>query len=343
MKVAHFANYGANQAGIYGTARDLILAEREVGIDAQMIDFGSKAYPKWHSRVGIKDGEITTISPEWAKSADILVRHSALPPEIVALNKPTVLALHGTPEYTVRLELAKKTSCLRDCVHSAVTATAIVTFWKEYLFEWETLLDKPIKYCPAIVDLDKWNPEGKVYDFGEGIHIVSTGMWRNEYRMPYECIWAAAEVVKEQSDVHLHVFACPVDDRPEAPIRRLMHQLKKHGLIDKAYGLVTNLPEIYRGADLALTPHVVASRTVREALACGCPIVAGCGNPYTNYAYTNNPDNRIEFKESIKKCIYDVRNNRKLRRGNARTTAETHFAPALAGERMKEIFEGIFN
>lgn len=342
LKVAHFAVYGANQAGIYETARDLILAEREVGIDAQMVDFGSKAYPTYHSRVGIKDGEITTISPDWAKSADILVRHSVIPLEIQALNKPTILALHGTPEYTFRLEHVKKSGCLKEAIRSAAKATAIVTFWKEYIFEWETLFNKKVEYCPAIVDLGKYNPEGKKYNFDKDtINIVSTGMWRNEYRMPYECIWAAAEIVKEQPDVRLHVYGCPVDNRPEAPIKRLMVQLQRAKLVNTVHGLVTNLPEIYRGADLALTPHVVASRTVRESLACGCPIVAGSNNYYTQY--TANPDDRVRFKGAIKYCIRDIRQDKQSVRKLARDTAETHFAPKLAGKRMKEIFGKILN
>jgi len=351
MRIIHFARFSPNQAGIYGTTRDLILAERAAGIAADLVDFGSKINGEYKSRVGLRDSGIVTQPPNIAKDADILVRHSAVPPDIVKLNKPTVLTLHGAPEYTVRLDHAKKTNVLRDAVRSAKEAAAVVTFWKEHVFEWETMFGVKVEYCPAVVDLDKWNPEGPAFDFGPGIHIVSTGMWRNEYRTPYECIMAAAEVVKEQSDVHLHIFGCPTDDRPEAPYRRLMHQLmhtSRNGraelhektLLSSVHSLVSNLPEIYRGADLALTPHVVASRTVRESLACGCPIVAGSGNSYT--AFTANPDNRESFKHAIKQIIVNVRENMG-QRGCARIIAEREFNPALAGKRMKEIFEGILN
>ena len=339
MRIIHFARFSPNQAGIYGSTRDLILAERAQGIFASFVDFGSKVNGEYKSRVGLSDGDITTILPSLAEDAEILVRHSAIPPEIVKLNKPTVLMLHGAPEYMVRLDHAKKTNVLRDAVRSAKKAAAVVTFWKEHVFEWETILGVKVEYCPAIVDLDKWNPEGKAVDFGPGIHIVSTGMWRNEYRTPYECIMAAAEVVKEQPDVHLHVYAVPTDDRPEAPYRRLMHQLYVNGLISTPHGMVNNLDEVYRGADLALTPHVVASRTVRESLACGCPIVAGTNSYYTVYAA--NSDCRENFKGTIRRCIYNVRKNRKLQRDVARRVAELQFAPALAGVRMKEIYNGI--
>lgn len=341
MRILHFGRFAPNCAGIYATMRDLILAERAQGVCASLIDFGSKVDGEYKSRVGLTDGDITTILPDHAKEADILVRHSAIPPEIVKLDKPTIIALHGTPEYMIRLDHAKNTNVLRDACRSAKNAVAVVTFWKEHIFEWETLLGVPIEYCPAVVDLDKWNPEGKAFDFGSGIHIVSTGMFRNEYRTPYECIWAAAEVVKEQPDVHLHLFGCPTDPRPEAPYRRLVHQLKVNGLISSVHGLVTNLDEIYRGADLALTPHVVASRTVRESLACGCPIVAGRGNGYTHYS--GSSDWRKEFKAGIKLSIDRIRRHNNDFRLQSRKTAEINFAPTLAGKRMKEIFEGILN
>lgn len=342
MKVAHFLNYGKHQAGIYGTAKELILAERMCGIDAQAIDFGSVSYPKYHSRVGIKDGDITTVAPDWAKSADILVRHSIIPTEIEKLGKPTILALHGTPEYTYRLELAKKKTVLKEVIHSANKVTAVLTFWKEHIFEWETLTNRKVYYCPPTVDLKEFNPEGKVHDFDKDkITIVSTGMWRNEYRMPYQAIWAAAEVVARVPGVELHVYACPKDDRKEAPTERLMHQLKSNGLVTRAHGITGNLPEIYRGADIALSAHVVASRTVREALACGCPVVAETGNKFT--PYTANSSNRGDFMDAIEQCIRDIRENRKQVRDHSRRMAELNFNFEQTGNAMKEIFEKVLS
>jgi len=341
VKVAHFLRYGKHQAGIYGTARDLILAERMCGIDAQAIDFGGPDRPLC-SRVGIKDGDVTTVAPEWAKSADVLVRHSIVPVEIQKLNIPTILTLHGTPEYTYRLELAGKNKVLREVIQSAAKATAILTFWKEHIFEWQTLLNgREIHYCPPTVNLKEFNPDGKKYDLGaDTINIVSTGVWRNEYRLPYQAIWAAAELVAQDPRLKLYVFACPAKKgEKEAPTERLMHQLKKAGLVERAVATVNNLPEIYRGADIALSAHTVASRTVREALACGCPVVAETGNKFT--PYTANSNNRHDFMSAIKLCIEDIKKCKEEVRQTARHIAEDSFGLKQAGNTKKGIFEKI--
>jgi glycosyltransferase involved in cell wall biosynthesis len=340
IKAAHFLRFSPNQTGIYATARDLILAERAQGIDAQAIDYGSTNYPKYHSRVGCKDGDLVTVSPDWARNADILVRHSLIPQEIEKLGKPVLLALHGTPEYTFRLEWVKKTNVLQEAIASAKKSTVLLTFWQEHIFEWQTLLDnKQIYYCPPLVDLTQFSPEGKRVKFNKDkIIIVSTGIWRNEYHIPYPCIWAAAELAKENSKIEIHVFACPNDDRPNAPLKRMIVQMQKAGIKIYRYGLVTDIATVYRGASLSLTSHTVASRTVRESLACGCPVVAGFGNPYT--PYSGNPSDREDFADAIKYCISDISLEQ---RKESRQIAEQEFNPVNAGKKMLEIFTDILS
>ena len=67
LKIAHFAVFAPGRSGQYGTVRDLILAERTLGIDAQFIDSetcmsckGNKGYS------GRIDGPITTVDQKWA-------------------------------------------------------------------------------------------------------------------------------------------------------------------------------------------------------------------------------------------------------------------------------------
>jgi len=81
MKIAHFAKFGPNQAGISGTAIDMVMAERKAGMDSILIDYDGKK----PCMVGHTSGEVVTVGPSKAYDADIIVRHSAIPPQIEAL------------------------------------------------------------------------------------------------------------------------------------------------------------------------------------------------------------------------------------------------------------------
>jgi len=355
MKVAHFLNFAPHCAGIYGTARDLILAERKQGIDAQAIDYGNGMNPpQRHSRVWCKDGEIETINPDWAvNEADVIVRHSAIPQKVFDTHKPIVMPLHGTPEYTFMLEHMGHSRVLKEIIVSAQNPDykAFLTFWKQNLFAWQTMLpNKKISYVPASVDLDFFNPGGKLYEFEKAkkgeFNIVVTNVWRKEYVTPYSVLMAASKWVKERHpEARVHVFGIPADNKKYAkndgPVNRTLLALQKIKAVGSCYRIVPNLDEIYRSADMMVTPHVVASRTVREALASGCPIVGASGNPYT--PYTAHPKDIDGFVDAIDRCYNDIQKNKELVRKSAREMAEKEFGLEGVGIAMKKIFEGVLN
>ena len=353
MKVAHFLNFAPHAAGIYGTARDLILAERKVGIDAQAIDYGNGLNPpQRHSRVWCKDGDVETISPDWAvDEADIIVRHSALPKKVFDTHKPIVMPLHGAPEYTFLLEHVGSTQVLKEIMVSAKNPDykCFPTFWKENVFPWQVYLPgKKIEYVPATVDLDFFNPGGKLYEFEKNkvgeFNIVITNVWRKEYVTPYSALFAAAKWVKTKCPkARIHIFGVPGDNKKypkhTGPVNQTLLALQRAGCVGSCFRIIGNLDEVYRSADMLVTPHVIASRTVREALASGCPIVGGAGNPYT--PYTADPRSTDNFVKAIDRCYHNILDNRKAVRDNARKMAEKEFNLGQAGQAMKKIFECI--
>lgn len=350
MKVAHFVQFAPHAAGIYETSRDLVLAERKVGINAQMIDYGGGKPPE-SSRIWCKDGDVETVSPEWSDEADILVRHSAIPKRIYEKGKPIVMCLHGAPEYSFLLEHLGKTRTLKELIVSneILKYKACVTFWKQNIFHWEILLPgAKIEYCPAPVDLDKFKPDGKKFKweknkFGD-FNIVVTNVWRTDYVTPYSVLFAAAKWVRDKHpSARVHVFAAPKDNpkypKNDGPVNRTLLALQKAGLVGSCFPTIGVLDEVYRSADMLVTPHVLASRTVREALASGCPIVAATGNEYT--PYTDHPRNINGFVEAIDNCYRDIQADREAVRNNARCMAATEFNLIQAGEAMKTVFEKI--
>ena len=89
LRVAHYGNFCPHSAGMCHTVMDMVLAERLVGIDSQFIDWGgAKQNDQQCSRVGLAHGDVKTMSPIWAKDADLVVVHSAMPPEAKNYGKP---------------------------------------------------------------------------------------------------------------------------------------------------------------------------------------------------------------------------------------------------------------
>ena len=348
MKVSHFLNFAPHQAGIYGTATDLVRAERKQGMDVDVVDYGNGMNsPQRHSRVGCVDGDITTVAPEHALESDVIVRHSALPQMVFDSNVPLVMPFHGAPEYTFMLEHMGNTRTLKELIVSAANPRykAFITFWKENIFYWEAMFPgKKIFYVPASVDLDKFNPGGALYTFPNPgkINIVIAGVWRKEYTTPYSVLFAAAKFVRDKCpEARIQVFGVPADHakypKNDGPVNRTLLALKKMKVVGGCYRIVPNLDEIYRSADIAVTQHTIASRTVREALASGCPLVAASGNKYT--PYTADPRDTDGFVDAIDRCYKDILERRKEVRANARGVAEREFNLDKVGKAMKRVFE----
>ena len=350
MRVAHFVRFAPHQAGIYESAKELILAERLVGLDAQMIDYGDDATKgQVYSRVGCKDDDIVTVNPDWASKADILVRHSAIPKEIMEKGIPAIMCLHGAPEYSFMLEHTGATRTMKEIMLSVKNYKGLVTFWKQNLSQWEILLNRKVHYCPPTVNLEVFKPEGKKFNFGKDageINIVVTNIWRKEYHTPFNVLFAAAKFIKERCPKgRVHVFAVPKDNekypKNDGPVNRILLKLKEAKLVGGCYPMIKTLQDVYRAADMLVTPSTIAQRTVREALACGCPIVAAVGNSYT--PYKADPRNIDEFVNAIDKCYEDIQADREAVRNNARCTAATEFNFEQAGKAMKTMFKEILN
>jgi len=99
------------------------------------------------------------------------------------------------------------------------------------------------------------------------------------------------------------------------------------------------MPTVYRAADILLTPHVIATRVVREACASGIPMIAGIGCRYT--PYTANPKDISGYAKMIDKVWTKIQNGSIYTTHNARQIAIDHFSLPKAGEAMVTIFEKV--
>ncbi len=340
LKVAHFAHVAPNQAGIAGTAIDMVMAERTAGIDSQIIDFQGNGKP---CRVGLEYRGVKVVGPSWAAKADIIVRHSAVPQQLKNSGKPIIMCLHGRPEYGFLLQYYKRMDLLAEWFKCASDPhyRTFITFWKEHLDYFNILMpNNTVDYVPAMVDLKNFKPRGIKYDYDDmgGIpNIVIADMFREDVN-PFNVLVAASVFVhKYCPEARVHIYG--LQRITESPVKDLLDAMRKANVLGEATTLVTKMDRVYRSADILITPHHIATRSIREALASGVPIVAGQGCPYTDF--TADEKYTEGYAKEIARCWNTIKNSNGEYRQAARAMAEKSFNLKQAGEAALEIYERV--
>lgn len=340
LKVAHFSRFTPNQAGNSGTAIDMVLAERTIGLDSQIIDFNGDAKP---CRVGLECRGVKTVGPSWAANADIIVRHSAVPQPLKNSGKPIIMCLHGRPEYGFLLQYYKKMDLLAEWFKCAADPhyRTFITFWKEHLSYFKILMpSSTVDYVPAMVDLENFTPKGVRYDYdniGGTPNIVIADMFREDAN-PFNVLVAASIFVRKYCpEARVHIYG--LQRTKESPVKDLIDKMREANVIGEAATLVTDMERIYRSADILITPHYIATRVIREALASGVTIVAGQRCPYASY--TADARHTELFAAKMSECWNQLKDNRDQMRKEARAMAEKSFNLKQAGEAALKIYERV--
>ncbi len=341
LKIAHFATFSPNRCGLYATARDMIAAERSVGIDAEMVDVHLEK-GRFICSEGLEDGWLKTVGTGWAEKADLFVCHSAVPKKLRDSGTPIILCLHGRPESSFLLDFHKKMPTIDSSIAHGTDKRywGFISFWPEYLYNHSRLLPKDkLFYVPAMVDLKHYTPKGVNYSFKKekgSPNIIIADIWREDVT-PYNVLYAAARFRTQYCpDAKIHLYGIPKNKKDTT--RKLTEAIKKTAGIGDICPLITNIGDVFRAGDFLVTPHCIATRVVREALACGLPIVAGTGCKYT--PYTADSRNQREFVAEIARCWKETKGNYQPRI-DARLMAEKHFGFEQAGKAAQKVFDVI--
>lgn len=332
IKVAHLAKVTPHRAGLYETARDIVEAERALGLDARLVD---PETPK-HG----KERGVPVEGHKWAQAADVWVSHSG--PMAMKVTKPTIHVLHGRPfsSFMLGLHGSQGVHKLEGKLYPVLKSNMVfnllremaqddhyvkfVTLWSEFLPHWRHLLpaDKLVA-APAPVDLKRWTPDGPSgYGFhGKAgtINVICADMWRIDAN-PYPVIVAFGIFAEKYPGAKLHLYGVPPVQRKgiHKAILPILQPLADRAVLGEVEPLVSGLENVYRAADMLITPHRIATRTVREALACDCNVVMAAANGYT--PFRADPAEPRAFADQMHHAAKTKVNNR--------LTATTHFDPA---------------
>lgn len=327
LKTANFSVFGPGRCGLYHTAKDLILSERAMGIDAQI------CCVEGDKDVRQTDGQITVQPWQWALDADVWVRHSALHPELEGMDRPIIMALHGRPESSYRLGI-NEGNLIFDCVASRVADQryrAFIYFWPEFRHHWEAIIppDK-LFYVPAMIDGSAY-ANGKRLDLPGDPKILIADIWRDDLTPINSIVAAAAYIEQYAPKGRIHIVGLPVK-KERAVIMPLLNGLVRKGVIGSMAGQVGNIADYYATCDVVVTPHTIATRIIRESMSAGLPVVAGAGCQYTRYHADHYDTTAVAGQIDL--ALRDHRD-----RAYYSNKAEAFFGKKAAGEAMQHAIE----
>lgn len=317
MTSAHITVVTPGRCGLYESTRELVTGLRARGVDARLVD-PTRETNALHPD-GTEDRGAFFADLAWALTADVIVNHSGLGKELEASSQPIVHIAHGRPRSSFLTEKAGSTPIYS--YHYRKNADprfkAIVTFWPEHVPYLRVMFpDKPVTCVQASVDLEAWNPNGPrgfTFHGHKGrINAVITDAWREDVD-PFTAVNAVALWAREMKGAKLHLYGAHKDQKGWAV---LLRRVRDDGTLGDVQPWVKGLAHVYRAADFMVTPNAIATRSVREAMACGCPVVTMAGSVLNGF--------RTDFAKALDSDRAAVRQQAEVRFDPARTAAEFH-------------------
>ena len=337
LRILHFAKVTPRKCGLYETTYDMVKAERALGLDSFIVD----------PTVDIEDRDVPVADPHTLESCDVVVSHSGLPSSVEhdPKGKPIIHVLHGRPKSSFLLD---DNDSLHVYQHMAYAKHAkhyryFVTLWEPHLHLWKLVLPiAKLRYVQSPVDLEYWCPpeaDEKIdHGFcgqGGSYNVVCADPARIDSD-PYFVVHAFYQFALKNPGAKLHLYGVGKSVESTA-WKLLLLALKNADMLGEVCAWSEKAREMYRAADLVITPHNIATRTVREALACGTPVVAG--SLCHAAPYKAESEDTLSYAAAIQEA-YDAQ-QREVSPKTYRNRAVTFFDPAVTAASMKLLYEEV--
>lgn len=314
MNIVHFAPFAPNGCGLYEAARDMIVADRIAGHYTLLVDtgvfIGGQHTPgesgKVDSRYGIP---VETSDPAVAMDADLIIAHTGIPdPWIVGSQAPIIWMLHGRPQACFRPEQFGNGNSfsLLASVAKWPRVKSLVSFWPYHKPFWLPIIPetKLVVLDSPPIDPQRFSRSGNAWGFdgmGGKVNVVLADSLREDVDL-YEVTNGIIEFCKGNSGVKFHFFGM------ENPLRCwefLVQELRMLGGLGQIWARRTGMDEVYRGADLVLSPHKITTRVIGEALSCGTPVLAAHGCKHASL--TCDPSDPFDVAKVLELAISKIK------------------------------------
>lgn len=354
MKIAHFAPFAPYRCGLYEAARDWAHADALRGHQIVFCDTGTtvtlgkpREFAQPHT-IDDRGGWKLQLS-DWtdALDADIWVCHDGINDNIAVRSlAPMIWAIHVRPLAAFRPEQANQEGRPYSIVQELATwprVKKLVTMWREFVPHWAVMVPPEKLVCTDAppIDRQRYSPDGPTWalppDKVGKFNILIADTWRDDVDI-YEVSVACLAAAKQRAGVKIHFWAVePACQKPWQHVWRAMDQAGCLGVINERTERITDL---YRAVDLLVSPHLIAVRTIGEALACGLPVVAAEGNQFA--PFTGRVGDAADMAEAIGQAVDQIAEDRAGSRMKARE-ASAPFDLAAFGERIEAIYREVSN
>lgn len=339
LKVVHWCIYAPHVSGMYETVRELILAENQVeGVLAGMCETpnpkASPAVVKKAAQGGKVDpfhSELRTQDWGWGmKWADIHVIHSTMSNKVAEL-EPKAFFAHGTPEACLHNELQRGDT--RQSFSS--TARWVDRFEASFVTSeraernWGAFdhTNERVHRVDKGIDLTWWTRASAPMDLEGEPSVLYGEIWRN-IKHPLHLFHAMAEIFKENKAVRLNSWGCNIKKPFWLDLVKMAYWdefLGKYGIrgIEDYPSKWYSRGDVYFGAAL----FGDLSRSMEEAMACGCPMITWDTDPYGDchaYRYAKAFD-IDDLVAKITEVYGEVADNREGVAKKCRNIAEKYF------------------
>ncbi len=350
MRIVHFAPFAPCACGLYEAARDMTVADILAGHESFFVDTGTtnmatlEHTPGASGKVDERGGStITTADPSIAATADVFIAHTGVPdPWISPSQAPMIWIMHGRPAACFGPEQFHRGNSYTLLANLATwpRVKAMLSFWPYHEQFWRVSIPngKLVVFPSPPIDGNRFSPEGPTHDFGAlggKWNIILAESWREDVDI-FEITHGAIALAQRRKDVKFHFYAM------ESPLRCWEYPiavLRDLGALGEVWARRPNIEEIYRAADILLSPQCIATRTVGEAMSCGTPVVAaeGCAGA----TITMNPSEPGSVANALEGMLIRLEDDRDKTIAAIKIKAKELFALDNYNIRMQELYHKV--
>ena len=312
MKIGHCASFAPNACGLYEAARDMAIADMQAGHEVYFFDvglYGEKHIPGAPDKIDNRGGiTLKTDNPDHIWNCDIIIAHTGIPDNWYApCQAPIIWILHGRPKACFSPEYTGKGHSYSLIANLArwPRVKYMVSFWPSHKPYWDVIIpkEKLVIFDAPPIDEKRFCPEGPMHNnraMSGKYNIMVSESWREDIDI-FEITQGLIEASKIVKDVKFHFYGM------ELPLRcfdYLFNELRRLGTCGEIWARRTDMEQVYRAADILISPQSIATRSIAEALSCGVPVIADIGCEFATWqTRINDP---IVVAKAVKEAIEDI-------------------------------------